>query len=91
MGRAARSARYGRLTGDWKRASRRSRCRILIQHGSQDKANAPAGSEFFQKTASSKGKTLKVCDGRFPDLLADTVKEGVMADIQAWIDGQIPN
>lgn len=63
---------------------------VLILHGSLDKATAPAGSQFFHDTAVSKDKTLKIYDGHFHDLLADTGKEGVMADIQGWIDGHMP-
>lgn len=63
---------------------------VLILHGSLDKATVPAGSQFFHATAGSKDKTLKIYDGHFHDLLADTGKEGVMADIQAWIDGHMP-
>jgi len=59
---------------------------VLILHGSLDKATVPAGSQFFHDTAGSKDKTLKIYDGHFHDLLADTGKEGVMADIQGWID-----
>ncbi|MDP3493881.1 MAG: lysophospholipase [Hyphomonadaceae bacterium] len=63
---------------------------VLILHGSDDKATVPAGSEFFHKTAGSKDKTLKIYPGHFHDLLADTGKEAVMADIQAWIDARMP-
>lgn len=63
---------------------------VLILHGSLDKATVPAGSQFFHDTAGSKDKTLKIYDGHFHDLLADTGKEGVMADIQSWIDGHMP-
>ena len=63
---------------------------VLILHGSLDKATVPAGSQFFHATAGSKDKTLKIYDGHFHDLLADTGKEDVMADIQAWIDGHMP-
>ena len=63
---------------------------VLILHGSEDKATVPAGSKFFHETASSKDKTLKIYEGHFHDLLADTGKEGVMADIQAWINRHMP-
>jgi len=63
---------------------------VLILHGSEDKATVPAGSKFFHETAGSKDKTLKIYEGHFHDLLADTGKEGVMADIKAWIDKHMP-
>jgi alpha-beta hydrolase superfamily lysophospholipase len=59
---------------------------VLIMHGTADKATVPAGSQFFYDTAGSKDKSLKFYDGHFHDLLNDTGKEGVMADIKAWID-----
>lgn len=63
---------------------------VFIIHGSLDKATVPSGSQFFFDTAGSKDKTLKIYEGHFHDLLADTGKEGVMADIKAWIDKRLP-
>ena len=40
--------------------------------------------------AGSGDKTLKLYQGHFHDLLADTGKETVMADIRAWIDRHLP-
>jgi esterase/lipase len=62
---------------------------LFIIHGSLDKATVPAGSRFFADTAGSKDKTLKIYDGYFHDLLADTGKEGVMADILEWIGKRV--
>jgi acylglycerol lipase len=62
---------------------------VLILHGSEDKATMPAGSEFFHRTAGSKDKTLKIYPGHFHDLLADTGKDGVVADILAWVDARL--
>ncbi|MBK8837412.1 MAG: alpha/beta hydrolase [Hyphomonadaceae bacterium] len=45
-----------------------------IPHGSEDKSTGPAGCKFFHDTAGSKDKTLKIYDGHFHDLLADTGK-----------------
>jgi acylglycerol lipase len=63
---------------------------LLILHGTVDKATLPSGSRFFYKTAGSKDKTLKLYQGHFHDLLNDFGKEGVMADIGAWIDERLP-
>lgn len=63
--------------------------RVLIMHGTEDRATVCHGSEFFHQTAGSRDKTLKLYDGRFHDLLNDIGKEGVMADIKAWIDARI--
>jgi acylglycerol lipase len=59
---------------------------LLILHGTADKATVWKGSQFFHDTAGSDDKTLKLYEGHFHDLLADTGKEGVMADITGWID-----
>lgn len=59
---------------------------VLIMHGTADKATVCEGSQFFYDTAGSADKTLKLYKDHFHDLLADTGKEGVMADITAWID-----
>jgi alpha-beta hydrolase superfamily lysophospholipase len=63
---------------------------VLVIHGTGDKVTLFAGSQFFYDTAGSKDKTLKLYDGHFHDLLADVGKEGVMADIKAWIDKRLP-
>ena len=54
------------------------------------KATVCEGSQFFYDTAGSADKTLKLYKDHFHDLLADTGKEGVMADITAWIDKHLP-
>jgi acylglycerol lipase len=63
---------------------------LLIMHGTADKATVCHGSEFFHQTAGSKDKTLKLYQGHFHDLLNDVGKEGVISDIQNWIDNRLP-
>jgi acylglycerol lipase len=63
---------------------------VLIMHGTDDKATVCHGSEFFYETVGSKDKTLKLYDGHYHDLLNDIGREGVMADIQGWIDARLP-
>jgi alpha-beta hydrolase superfamily lysophospholipase len=63
---------------------------VLIMHGTEDKATVCHGSEFFHEHAGSKDKTLKLYEGHYHDLLADIGKEGVLADIVAWVDARIP-
>jgi acylglycerol lipase len=63
---------------------------VLILHGTHDKATKPSGSQFFFDTASSADKTLKLYEGGFHDLLNDTDKAVVMADITRWVDGHLP-
>ena len=62
---------------------------VLIMHGTDDKATVCHGSQFFYETAGSKDKTLKLYEGHYHDLLNDIGKEGVMADIKAWIDSRL--
>jgi alpha-beta hydrolase superfamily lysophospholipase len=63
---------------------------LLILHGTNDKATKPSGSQFFYDSAGSTDKTLKLYDGAFHDLLNDSDKQKVMADIQGWIDARLP-
>ena len=63
---------------------------VFIIHGTEDKATRPAGSQYFYDHAGSSDKTLKLYEGHFHDLLADTDKEIVMGDIQSWLDERIP-
>lgn len=62
---------------------------VLIIHGTEDHATLPAGSQFFFDHAGSADKTLKLYDGHYHDLLADTGKEEVMADLRAWLDARV--
>ena len=62
---------------------------VLIMHGTADKATVCEGSQFFYDTVGSKDKTLKLYKEHFHDLLNDIGKEGVMADITAWIDKRL--
>ena len=59
---------------------------VFILHGTVDKATVPKGSQFFYDTVGSADKQLKLYEGHFHDLLNDTGKDAVMADITAWID-----
>lgn len=61
---------------------------VLIIHGTADHATLPAGSQFFFDRAGASDKTLKLYDSHYHDLLADIGKEGVMADIVAWLDAR---
>ena len=58
---------------------------MLIIHGTSDKATKPSGSKEFYDASRSKDKTLKLYEGHYHDLLADIGKEGVLADIKAWL------
>lgn len=62
---------------------------LFVMHGTDDKATVCHGSQFFYDTAGSKDKRLKLYEGHYHDLLNDIGKEGVMADIKAWIDSHL--
>ena len=62
---------------------------LLILHGTADKATKPSGSQHFYEQAGSTDKILKLYEGHVHDLLNDIEKEGVMADIQQWLDAHI--
>ncbi|MGE0253325.1 MAG: lysophospholipase [Alphaproteobacteria bacterium] len=63
---------------------------VLILHGTQDRATLPKGSQEFFDRAGASDKTLKLYEGHYHDLLADTGKETVMADITGWIAARLP-
>jgi len=62
---------------------------VFILHGTADKATRPSGSQAFYDAAGSTDKTLKLYDGGFHDLLNDTDRETVMADITRWVDARL--
>lgn len=62
---------------------------LLILHGKGDKATKWQGSQFFYDAAGSKDKTLKLYDGAFHDLLADTIKQEVLGDIKTWVEAHM--
>ena len=62
---------------------------LLILHGTADKATRPSGSQLFFDTAGARDKTLKIYEGDFHDLLNDTDKAAVMADITGWLDSRL--
>jgi len=63
---------------------------VLIIHGTDDKATRYQGSQYFYDHAGSTDKTLKLYEGGYHDLLNDTIKTEVIADIQSWLDERIP-
>jgi acylglycerol lipase len=62
---------------------------LLILHGTSDKAAKSSGSQHFFDHAGSADKTLKLYAGAYHDLLSDTDKGTVMADITGWIAARI--
>jgi acylglycerol lipase len=63
---------------------------VLIVHGTLDQVTKPEGSKLFHAAAGSQDKTLKLYEGHFHDLLGDTDKELVAADMLSWIDAHLP-
>lgn len=64
---------------------------VLILHGTADKATLYPGSKYFHEHAGSADKTIKLYEGHFHDLLNDTGKEKVLADILGWIEARLPS
>jgi alpha-beta hydrolase superfamily lysophospholipase len=62
---------------------------LLILHGMKDRAAKADGSRFFNDTAGSKDKTLKLYDGAYHDLLNDLGKETVVTDVLDWIQTRL--
>ena len=62
---------------------------VFIMHGSEDRATVPAGSQLFAEKAGSRDKTLRLYEGHFHDLLNDTGKEQVLADIVGWMNVRV--
>lgn len=87
---AATAAALIRASERLKREFPRITLPLFVLHGTMDRATVPAGSEEFEAAAGSKDKTLKLYPGHVHDLLADIGKEGVMADIKAWLAARLP-
>ena len=62
---------------------------VLILHGTHDKATKPSGSQQFFDQAGSLDKTLKLYEGAYHDLLNDTDRDLVIADVAGWLDRQL--
>jgi alpha-beta hydrolase superfamily lysophospholipase len=62
---------------------------LLILHGTADKNTNPSGSQHFYNNAGSVDKTLKLYEGGFHDLLNDTDKGAVIADIKGWLNAHL--
>jgi alpha-beta hydrolase superfamily lysophospholipase len=52
-------------------------------------ASQPAGSQHFYDKVGSIGKTLKLYEGSFHDLLNDINKGVVLQDIRDWINARL--
>ena len=62
---------------------------LLILHGTKDKATKPSGSQQFYDAAGSADKTLKLYEGAYHDLLNDTDRDRVMADVTGWLESHV--
>ena len=62
---------------------------LLILHGTSDKATKPSGSQQFYDAAGSRDKTLKLYDGAYHDLLNDTDRDRVIADVIGWVESHL--
>ena len=59
---------------------------LLLMHGAADGLTAPEGSKILHERAASRDKTLKIYDGFYHEIFNDPGKEGVIADMIAWLD-----
>ena len=62
---------------------------VFILHGTEDHATSPRGSQQFFDGAGSPDKTLRFYEGGYHDLLNDTIREDVAADITNWLNRQL--
>lgn len=62
---------------------------VFILHGTDDHATSPRGSQQFFDQAGSVDKTLRFYEGGYHDLLNDTIREEVAADITTWLNRQL--
>lgn len=58
---------------------------LLVLHGTQDRITVPDGSRWLHETARSADKTLILYKEHYHDLLHETEKARVLADIVGWI------
>jgi acylglycerol lipase len=62
---------------------------VFILHGTDDRATSPRGSQQFFDQAGSIDKTLRFYEGGYHDLLNDTIRDDVAADITTWLNRQL--
>ncbi|GAB6167212.1 alpha/beta hydrolase [Thermostilla marina] len=82
-----------RLAGEVLQASRRLRkvaarfqTPLLLLHGTGDVLARAGGSELFHRLAGSHDKTLKLYPGFYHEVLSETERDRVVADVIAWLD-----
>ena len=62
---------------------------LLLLHGGADRLTSPEGSKILHDRAASTDKTLKIHDGFYHEIFNDPGKEGVIADVIAWLDARV--
>jgi alpha-beta hydrolase superfamily lysophospholipase len=62
---------------------------VFILHGTEDHATSPRGRQQFFDEAGSLDKTLRFYEGGYHDLLNDTIRDEVAADITTWLNRQL--
>jgi acylglycerol lipase len=63
---------------------------LLVMHGEADKVTPPSGSKALVERARSSDKTLKIYPGAYHDLLHDTDREQITADLLKWLGDHAP-
>lgn len=59
---------------------------VLLMHGGNDGLTSVEGSKVLDARIASTDKTLKIYEGYYHEIFNDPGKEGVIADMIAWLD-----
>jgi len=62
---------------------------VLVQHGTADRLVPLAATRpVYDRLGSSKQRTIRLYDGLFHEVYNEPERDQVIADLEAWIDGQ---
>lgn len=62
---------------------------VLLMHGADDGLTSVDGSRLLHARIASADKTLKIYDGFYHEIFNDPGKDGVIADMIAWLDTHV--
>jgi acylglycerol lipase len=63
---------------------------LLIVHGEDDRLSQPGASAELQRSLQGRDATLKLYEDGPHEMLHDPLRERVLADVLAWLDGRLP-
>lgn len=70
-------------------AAPKLRLPVLVQHGTADRLVPLAATRpLYDRLGNPKQRTVRVYDGLFHEVYNEPEREQVIADLEAWIDGQ---